>query len=61
MKFKLDKRSKRAIWLLSGTGFYLVLGAFIFNHFEYDYELRLRSEISKTKHLMQLKYNFTKE
>lgn len=61
MNFKFDKRSKRAIWLLSSTGFYLVLGAFIFNHFEYDYELRLRAEISKTKHLMHLKYNFTKK
>lgn len=61
MSFRLDKRSRRAIYLISATALYLVLGAFAFGFFEYENEVQLRQEIHKTRETMQHKYNFTAE
>uniref|UniRef100_A0A915EHG9 Two pore potassium channel protein sup-9 n=1 Tax=Ditylenchus dipsaci TaxID=166011 RepID=A0A915EHG9_9BILA len=57
---KLHKKSKRSLWLLSGTLLYLVLGAFVFSFFEYEEDLKLRKEIEDTRAEMQDKYNFTR-
>uniref|UniRef100_A0A914EIA5 Potassium channel domain-containing protein n=1 Tax=Acrobeloides nanus TaxID=290746 RepID=A0A914EIA5_9BILA len=57
----MDKKSKRAIWLLTAMFLYLVFGAFVFSMLESDKDEEIRQEISTTREIMQAKYNFSDE
>ncbi|KAI1707985.1 ion channel domain-containing protein [Ditylenchus destructor] len=55
---QLNKRTKRAVLLLSATLLYLTFGALVFGYFEYEYDLQLREEIREARLAMHRKYNF---
>ena len=58
---QLDKRTKRALLLLSATFLYLTVGALVFGYFEYENDLQLREEIREARLAMHRTYNFDKK